>query len=69
MFFRAEGEVDQWCTTHGRKRGAILTLAHVWELAKLWYSDRMSPDFRGRTPESVRDIFNKLQLTDSFWEF
>jgi len=69
LFFREESEIDVWCTTHGRERGAILTLEQVWELATLWYSDRMQSDFRGRTADSARQIFKQMQFNDSFWEF
>jgi len=44
-----------------------LTLEGVWELAKRWYHDRMSPQFRGRSVEEAIAIFRSLGLTDDFW--
>lgn len=67
MIFRSEDEVDQWCRLHDRQRGAILSLEQVWELSRLWYSDRMQRDFRGHTPESAGEIFAALDLTSEFW--
>jgi hypothetical protein len=44
-----------------------LTLEQTWELARLWYGDRLSPDFRGRTAEEAQTIFQRLGLQSSFW--
>jgi len=44
-----------------------LTLEQVWELAKRWYHDRMSPGFRGREAADAIAIFRALGLTDDFW--
>jgi hypothetical protein len=41
----------------------------VWALSKLWYRDRLSLDFRGRTPVEAHLIFEELALTSSFWRF
>ncbi len=68
MFFRAESEIDEWCQAHKCQRGATLSLATVWQLAQHWYKDRMSPDFRGRTLDSVREIFKQLNLSEGFWD-
>lgn len=67
LYFRAKSEVEVWCQTNSRRPGAILTLSQVWELSKLWYSDRMAPDFRGRALESTLEIFRTLGLTGDFW--
>ena len=44
-----------------------MTLDQVWELAKRWYHDRMSPAFRGRSVEQAIAVFRALGLTDDFW--
>ncbi|MEM9951006.1 MAG: hypothetical protein AAF846_05365 [Chloroflexota bacterium] len=69
LLFRDEEKVNEWVNTTGEARGAILTLQHVWELSKLWYSNRMSPHYRGRTASEAQAIFTKLGLTDDFWQF
>ena len=67
MIFRSEDEVDQWRRLRGRKQGATLSLEQVWELSRLWYSDRMKRDFRGHTAESALEVFAALDLTSEFW--
>ncbi len=67
LYFRAKSEAEVWCQANSRRLGAILSLSQVWELSKLWYSDRMAPDFRGRALESALDIFRTLGLTGDFW--
>ena len=49
--------------------GEILTVGQVWELSKLWYSDRMSEHFTGRTREEAHQIFAQLGLNTPFWRF
>jgi len=67
LLFRSESEIDAWRRRHGRKRGAVLKLSQVWELAKRWYQDRMAPDFRGRTAAEAQAIFRALGLNEEFW--
>ena len=59
--------MDEWCRQEGRGRGAALTVDQVWELSKRWYSDRLSPSFRGRSVDEAIAIFRALGLTDDFW--
>jgi hypothetical protein len=47
--------------------GELLTYEQVWELSKLWYGNRLSPDFKGRTIEEVNRIFEQLGLNGPFW--
>ena len=49
--------------------GDLLPFEQVWELAKLWYQDRLLPDFRGRTMDEAHTIFEKLGLKTDFWRF
>jgi hypothetical protein len=49
--------------------GEILTYEQVWELSKLWYRDRMLPDFTGRTIDEAHQIFEQLGLLSQFWRF
>ena len=67
MLFRSEDEIDGWCRSARRERGAVLSLSQVWELSKRWYHDRMSPDFRGKSVAEALATFRKLDLTDDFW--
>lgn len=67
LFFRSEDHVRNWYEKRGATAGAILTLDQQWELARLWYSDRMSPDWRRRTPSEAESVFASLGLTGDFW--
>ena len=69
LLFRDEEQVEYWVDQTGESAGYILTLQQVWELSKLWYTDRMSPHYRGRSIMEVQAIFTRLGLTDDFWKF
>jgi hypothetical protein len=49
--------------------GGLLTFEQVWELSKLWYQDRLSPEFRGRSIAEAHEIFERLGLITDFWRF
>jgi hypothetical protein len=67
LLFRSEEHVKSWYQKQGTPMGAILTLEQQWELARLWYSDRMAPDWRRRTPEEAEAVFAGVGLTGDFW--
>ncbi|MFN2198390.1 MAG: hypothetical protein ACK2UW_19880 [Anaerolineales bacterium] len=47
--------------------GELLPYEQVWELSKLWYGNRMMPDYSGRSAAEVQAIFNRLGLHSEFW--
>jgi hypothetical protein len=49
--------------------GELLTFERVWELSKLWYQDRLRPEFKGRSIPEAHQIFEKLGLKPDFWRF
>ncbi len=49
--------------------GELLTVEQVWELSKLWYHDRLSPEFAGRSIAEAHQIFEALGLNTDFWRF
>lgn len=65
--FRSEEHVKAWCATSGISLGATLTLEQLWELARIWYADRLSPDWRRRTPEEAEAVFASLGLKGNIW--
>jgi Alkylmercury lyase len=67
LLFRSEEHMNRWYQRQGIPMGAILTLEQQWELARLWYSDRMSAEWRRRTPEEAESVFTSLGLTGEFW--
>jgi hypothetical protein len=67
LLFRSEERIDVWCKRNNLERGQVLMIDQVWELSKLWYHDRLSVDYHGRSIEQVAEIFKQAGLTSSFW--
>ena len=67
-FFRSEGSVREWQQEQGTQAGATLDPRQVWELSKLWYHNRLSPDYHGRTADEAAAIFRQAGLTSKFWD-
>ena len=67
LLFRSEEWVDKWCKRYNLERGEMLSLQKVWELSKLWYGNRMSLEYHGRSMEQVAEIFKQAGLTSKFW--
>ena len=66
LLFRSEEHIDTWYH-RGIATGATLTLNQQWQLARMWYADRIAPDWRRRTPEEAEAVFASLGLTGEFW--
>ena len=66
LLFRSEEHIDSWYRRR-RATGATLTLDQQWQLAHIWYANRMGPDWRRRTPEETEAVFASLGLTGEFW--
>ena len=45
----------------------MLTLEQTWALARLWYADRLDPEWRRRTPEEATRAFASVGLSGDFW--
>jgi hypothetical protein len=67
LLFRSEEMVERWCRRIGVERGETLTPEQVWELSKLWYHNRLSVDYHGRTAEEAEKIFRQVGLGSEFW--
>jgi Alkylmercury lyase len=67
LAFRSEAHVDRWCEQSGLQRGAAFPLETAWKLADAWYRDRLSPDWRRRTPQEAEAVLAALGLTGPFW--
>ena len=68
LLFRSEEHVDRWCRDRGDPKGGVLTLDQLWQLAGIWYSNRLAPDWRRRTAEEAQEVFSSLGLTGEFWQ-
>jgi hypothetical protein len=67
LLFRSEEHVEAWYQGRGFGGGVTLTLMQQWELARIWYADRLSPEWRRRTPEEAEAVFASLGLIGDFW--
>ena len=68
LLFQSEEWIEKWCRRNHLERGEVLTLHQVWELSKLWYGERLSLDYHGRSMEQVAEIFKQVGLTSTFWD-
>jgi hypothetical protein len=68
LLFRSEEHVDRWSEERGLERGELVTLEQIWALARAWYADALSPDFRRRTPDEAQAFFTEIGLTGPFWQ-
>ncbi len=53
---------------NGVAQGEVMSLGHLWELSQIWYHNRLSPEYHGRTAADVEAIFKSLELTSPFWQ-
>lgn len=67
LAFRSEAHVERWCGERRIERDAVFSLEQAWGLGRDWYGDRLSPDWRRRTPAEAEALFASLGLTGSFW--
>lgn len=67
LLFQSEEWVDKWCKRHSLERGEMLSIQQVWELSKLWYGNRMSLEYHGRSLEQVAEVFKQAGLMSKFW--
>jgi hypothetical protein len=63
--FRSEEHIGRWLG--GREPGATIPVTKLAELAKAWWSDRLSPKWVPHTREENMAILARLGLTGSFW--
>lgn len=69
LLFRSKEHAAQWCAANRMPAGVTLPYEQVWELSKLWYADRLNPDFAGRSFAQAHAIFEAVGLTGPFWRF
>ncbi len=67
LIFRSEDHIDDWCTLRMLPRGGIMSPEQCWKLAQAWYSDKLSPDWRRKTPEESEAMLASIGLLEPFW--
>ncbi len=64
--FRSEEHIVRWLGS--RSPGATIGVATLCELAHLWWSDRLDPDWKPRTREQNQAILDRLGLMGEPWQ-
>ena len=60
--------MERWCQGAGLERGVSLSLERAWALARAWYGDRLSPEWRPRARSGAQALLVEVGLTGPFWE-
>ena len=67
LLFRSGEHAKTWSRSRGLAMGVLMSPQQQWDLARIWYADRMSPDWRRRTPAEAEEVFATVGLTGAFW--
>jgi len=67
LLFRTEESIRRWCAARGLEARPVLPIEVVWRLSRLWYGDRLSPEFHGRSVDQAEELFESLGLIEGFW--
>jgi len=65
--FRSEADVDAWSRRHAIPKGAVVPIAQVAELARVWYGKHADHDWEKWSIAQARQIFEQVGLTGPFW--
>lgn len=68
LIFSSESEVDDWCQRHQYSKGDVQSIENIWNFAKIWYGNHLSPQWTKWTNEQAREIFQKFNLTNEIWD-
>lgn len=68
LAFRSEAHVARWREQRCLAPGAVFSPEQMWRLAREWYTDRLSPDWRRKTAEETEAVFAEIGLTGPFWQ-
>lgn len=60
--------MQRWRADRGLPRGEVLSISQQWELARLWYSNRLDAEWRRRTPQEAEEAFAQVGLVGDFWK-
>lgn len=65
--FCSRSHAEEWTARHAPGSGYIAGAETVWDLARVWYGDRLRPDFRPHTREHNQSLLTERGLTGEFW--
>ena len=67
VFLRSEEHLDRWLDAKSWEPGGSMAATTLNELARRWWSTRLEPAWRPRTPAESQAILDELGLTGEFW--
>ncbi|OJJ14594.1 hypothetical protein BKI52_41915 [marine bacterium AO1-C] len=67
LTFESTNAVEEWCEQHHVNQGEIKPLPQVWELAKIWYGNYLSPNWSYKSVEYAHQLFEQVGFNTDFW--
>lgn len=68
LLFRSEEHVNRWCADRVLPRRPIISLEQLWQMALVWYENRLTEESSRPDATQMMRIFNSLGLTGPFWD-
>jgi hypothetical protein len=68
LLFRSEETVNRWCESHQVPRRPLINLEQLWQLAVVWYANRLTAESRRPAPDEMVEVFASIGLTGPFWD-
>ena len=68
LLFRSEETVNRWCEAHALPRRPLVTLDQLWQLAVIWYANRLTVESRRPAADEMVQVFASIGLTGPFWD-
>jgi hypothetical protein len=68
LLFRSEESVNHWCESKQLPRRPLVNLEQLWELAVIWYGNRLTAESRRPAADEMASVFASIGLTGPFWD-
>ena len=68
LLFRSEETVNRWCESRDLPRRPLVSLEQLWQLAVIWYGNRLTPESRRPAADEMVAVFASIGLTGPFWD-
>ncbi len=68
LLFRSEETVRAWCKARGVPQRPLISLEQLWQLAVIWYENRLTEESRRPGADDMVEIFERVGLEGLFWD-
>jgi hypothetical protein len=68
LLFRSEKHVGRWCAGRGVPRRPTVFPHQLWQLALVWYENRLTVESRRPDAAEMVEVFKTLGLEGPFWD-